>query len=215
MPDYQKAKIYRIVSNVCDLVYYGSTCETLSQRLAQHRANYKRYLEGKNNNVTSFEIIEKGNYEIVLVENYPCNSKEELHRRERFYIENNECVNKQVPCRTKKEFYEDNREKILEYQKEYREENREKISEKKKEYYEDNREKKLEKQKEYHEKNHEKYLQYQKEYYEDNREKILQETKEKICCEICGSIIRKQLIRRHQRSLKCQKAKSTCNNYAE
>ncbi len=144
MPDYSKAKIYRIVSNVCDLVYYGSTCETLSRRLAQHRCHYTKYLEGVGGDMTSFEIIEKGNYEIVLVENYPCNSREELHRRERFYIENNECVNKRVPCRTRKEYYEE----ICEKKKEYYEENREKILEKQKKYREDNREKILQKAKE-------------------------------------------------------------------
>jgi hypothetical protein len=150
MPDYSKAKIYRIVSNVCDLVYYGSSCETLSKRLAQHRRSYNSYLKGKGNYTASFEIIEKGNYEIILVENCPCNSKEELKSRERFYIENNNCVNKYIPGRT----LEETREKV-------------------------------------------------KEYYQENREKILKQKSEKICCEICGSKIRKPDIKRHQRTLKC------------
>ena len=34
------------------------------------------------------------NEEIELVENYPCNSKEELEKKEGEYIKNNECVNK-------------------------------------------------------------------------------------------------------------------------
>jgi vacuolar-type H+-ATPase subunit H len=191
MPDYSKAKIYRIVSNVCDLVYYGSTCETLSRRLCQHRGDYKLYLKENQNYITSFQIIEKGNYEIVLVENYPCNSKAELKKRERFYIENNDCVNKYIPGRTKEEYYQDNREKILEYLKEYREKNREKILEYFKEYCEENREK---------------ILEQKKEYREENREKISQQRKEKICCEICGSTITKHHYARHQRTLKCQKA---------
>ena len=176
MPDYQKAKIYRIVSNVCDLVYYGSTCETLSRRLQEHRSAYKSYLNGKSKNISSYEVIEKGNYQIILVENYPCNSREELKARERFYIENNNCVNKCIPGRTYKEYYQDNREKKLEYLKEYRE------------------------------KNHEKILEYFKEYYEANSEKILEQKKEKIRCEICDSEIVKHGINRHQLSLKCQKA---------
>ena len=191
MPDYQKGKIYRIVSNVCDLVYYGSTCETLSRRLSEHRADYKLYLNGKDKYITSFEIIEKGNYEIVLVENYPCNSKVELKSRERFYIENNECVNKYIPGRTQKEWVEENPEKIKEYKKKWYESNLEKILEHLKEYYEDTREK---------------ILEQRKEYYEDNRKKILQQRKEKICCEICGSTITKHNIKIHQRSLKCQKS---------
>ena len=40
------------------------------------------------------------NCKIELVENYACNSKEELNAREGFYIQNNECVNKLVAGRT-------------------------------------------------------------------------------------------------------------------
>ena len=133
MPDYQKAKIYRIVSNVCDLVYYGSTCETLSRRLQEHRSAYKSYLNGKGNNISSYEVIEKGNYQIILVENYPCNSREELKARERFYIENNNCVNKCIPGRTYKEYCEENRKRLIEYKKEWYESHREIISQEKKE----------------------------------------------------------------------------------
>jgi hypothetical protein len=55
--------------------------------------------------MTSFKILEKNNYDYSLVESYPCKSKDELHARERFYIENNECVNKYVPTRSHKEYY--------------------------------------------------------------------------------------------------------------
>ena len=43
------------------------------------------------------------NCKIELVENYPCNSKEELTAREGFYIQSNECVNKLVAGRTQRE----------------------------------------------------------------------------------------------------------------
>jgi hypothetical protein len=114
MSDYSQGKIYKIISSECDDVYYGSTVLQLNQRLALHKHNYKKYLKGITRFVTSFKIIESGNYEIVLVENYPCNSKKELELRERFYIENNECVNKFIPGRTKKEYEQDNRERIRE-----------------------------------------------------------------------------------------------------
>jgi hypothetical protein len=35
---------------------------------------------------------------IVLIENYPCDSKNELHARERYYVNNIDCVNKNKPC---------------------------------------------------------------------------------------------------------------------
>ena len=123
MSDYSQGKIYKIISSECDLVYYGSTCITLKERLIKHKSDYKYYLEGKKNYMTSFVIIEKGNYEIVLVEDYPCNSKAELHLRERFYIENNECVNKCIPGRTPKEYQRDNCEIIREQRKQYYKDN--------------------------------------------------------------------------------------------
>ena len=113
MVNYQLGKIYRIVCNTTGLTYYGSTCEdTMAKRLSHHKDSYKRYLNGNYGFTTSFEILKNENYEIILVENFPCNSKDQLHARERFYIESNECVNKIIPTRTKKEYREQNKEEI-------------------------------------------------------------------------------------------------------
>ena len=115
MVNYQNSKIYRIVDNTNGNVYYGSTCEnTLALRLSKHKADYKQYLNRNHNFTTSFDILKNNNYEIILVESYPCNNKDELHARERFYIENNECVNKYIPNRTNKEWCERNKEVIAE-----------------------------------------------------------------------------------------------------
>ena len=49
MSRYRNAKIYKIVSNKTGLVYIGSTCKTLPQRIAQHERDYQQYLKtGKN-----------------------------------------------------------------------------------------------------------------------------------------------------------------------
>ena len=97
MNKYQSAKIYKIVSDSCDSVYYGSTCQKLSQRMAGHRASYKSWKAGKHNYVTSYDIIKHGDAIIVLVEDVPCDSKEQLLKIERRYVENNDCVNKYIP----------------------------------------------------------------------------------------------------------------------
>jgi hypothetical protein len=95
MPDYQLAKIYKIVCNITGDIYIGSTCEPiLARRLAGHVANYKSYLNGKCNNVTSFKIIANDDYDIVLIELFPCNSKDELHSRESHYTQTIQCVNR-------------------------------------------------------------------------------------------------------------------------
>jgi hypothetical protein len=77
----------------------------------------------------------------MLVEDFPCERKEQLHARERFYIESNDCLNKRIPGRTKKEYYADNVEKFNEHNKKYNAENSEKIKEQCKQYSIDNSEK--------------------------------------------------------------------------
>ena len=155
MPNYQNGKIYELVDLTNNNKYYGSTVQDLKLRKSGHVRDYKKYLnENKNYSyISSFEIIKNNNYEIYLVEEYPCNSKSELEAREGYYIRNNKCVNKIIPGRTLKEWKIDNKEKI----KQYHIDNKEKINEKTKEYKYNNKEK---------------IKQYKKQYTINNKEKI-------------------------------------------
>ena len=97
--DYQNSKIYKIESHQGNKVYIGSTTEkTLARRMACHRSHYKGWKDGKRYRVSSYYLFDEyglENCNIVLVENYPCNTKDELTIREQFYIKNTEnCVNK-------------------------------------------------------------------------------------------------------------------------
>ena len=81
--NYQNSKIYKITDNLSDMIYIGSTCKTLEQRLKQHIANNKSYKAGKYPNfVTVFKILDNNDYKIELVENYPCATKQDLNIRE-------------------------------------------------------------------------------------------------------------------------------------
>ena len=73
---YQRGKVYKLISNQTDAVYYGSTIEdTLTNRLSGHRRGYKCWLNGKHYYyVTSFEILKYEDCKIILVESYPCNT---------------------------------------------------------------------------------------------------------------------------------------------
>jgi len=172
MVNYNEGKIYKIVCNVTGEVYIGSTCmPTLAKRLAEHRNGFKRWKEGKNKKHTrSFQIIERGDYSIVLIENVNCDTKEELLRRERFHIENNTCINKNIPLRTNAEYYLDNKEHIAEYNLKNKEE--------KKEYYKEYKLKNKEHIKEYYLENKEQIKQYKKEYYLENKDHLLEQQKE-------------------------------------
>ena len=110
--------IYKIHSYNTNLLYYGSTYNKLGKRLANHKSYYKRWLINKKKYVTSFKIIELDDPLITLVESIICNNRDELRARERWYIENNNCVNKNIPGRTIKEYYESNKDKYREYNKE-------------------------------------------------------------------------------------------------
>ena len=92
---YFRGKIYKLISNNTENVYYGSTIEEkLSNRLAGHRRKYKKWLNGTYCYVASFEVVEYEDCKIILVESYPCKTFYELTAREQYYIDNNICVNK-------------------------------------------------------------------------------------------------------------------------
>ena len=92
-----QAKIYKIVDDTNNNIYIGSTCQSLKTRLTHHKSNYKAYLKGLYCNTTSFDIIKNNDYKIELLENCNITTKQELIARERYYIENNNSLNKVIP----------------------------------------------------------------------------------------------------------------------
>ena len=212
MPDYQNGKIYKIYCNITEEVYYGSTTVPLCKRVAGHRTAYKQWIEGKKKYCKSFDILGRGDYSYSLVEDCPCERKENLLVRERYYIQNNHCVNKDVPeknkevlAEKKKEYYEKNKEVIAEKKKEGYEKNKEVIVEYRKEYYEKNKEVLLGRQKEYNEKNKVGVAEKKKEWYEKNKEVILEKNKERIRCECCNCEMANSSWLQHTKTKKHQK----------
>jgi hypothetical protein len=102
MVNYQNGKIYCIRSRSRpDLVYVGSTANTLSKRFGGHKAS---------NTCSSKQIIDVGDAYIELIEEYPCENKEQLFRREGQIMRSMVCVNHNIAGRTSKEYYQDNKE---------------------------------------------------------------------------------------------------------
>ena len=178
---YQRGKIYKLISNQTDEIYYGSTVErVLTNRLAGHRVSYKQWINKKNHYISSYEIVKYDDAKIILVESFPCNTKYELTAREQFYIDNFICVNKQkaptglIKSQYRKQYYKDHIEEIKNNTKTYKHINRDKYFEYNKKYYEDNK----------------KIINEQsKQYYKNNKDKIIEQKKQKINC-ICGLCIR-------------------------
>lgn len=94
MPDYSKSIIYKLYDNTNGDTYYGSTCNKLWYRIHQHKndaTNPKKSCKSKS-------IILNGDYSYSVVEEVSCENKHQLHTRERWWIENNNCVNKYIPA---------------------------------------------------------------------------------------------------------------------
>lgn len=171
--EYRNGKIYRLVSDETGEQYVGSTTQPLSKRKSYHKARYNFWKAGKGEYYTSFKIIGTENYDIVLIEDYPCNSKEQLHARERFWIETIEggCVNRAIPTQTPQEYYQAHRQHKLDYAQEYRTNNKTKIND------------------------------YAVQYRTENRELISQKKKEKVECE-CRSVVCKNDLSKHKKTKK-------------
>jgi len=131
MVNYQNAKIYRIICNKTGLQYIGSTTAKLCVRLSQHRTLRKADASG-----TSKLVLLNNDYQIILIEDFPCERKEQMLARERWYIENYDCVNKNIPLQTQTEWYNANRERLINTQMIWNESNKDKCRQYQKKYYE-------------------------------------------------------------------------------
>lgn len=96
----EPVKIYRLY-NDRGQCYYGCTTKTLKRRLGQHRTSAKTQACTSHLLFEPSCDLEEPVVNIELVEELGrCNCHK---KREAYYIENNECVNKYVPGRTHKE----------------------------------------------------------------------------------------------------------------
>ena len=177
--DYAKTIIYILV-HFNDLnnenVYVGH-CTNMTKRKCQHKTTCCNPNDKKHNLKVYQFIRENGGWdqwEMILVEKYPCDNVDQARARERYWKrELNATLNTYEPGRTSKEWFDDNKE-IL--------------AEKAKIYYRENIENKSN---------------YDKERYNNLKEEIAEKNKEKTTCE-CGSVFRKCTIARHHNTKKHQ-----------
>ena len=125
--DYSKCQIYKIVCK--DLTvkdcYVGNTCNWV-KRKANHKntatnENHKEY-----NYKKAITIRENGgwnNWEMVLIENYPCETDLEARSKEREWLEKlGATMNSMSPLRTPEEHKQYNSKHGIEYHSAHREE---------------------------------------------------------------------------------------------
>lgn len=176
MSKYEHGKIYKIISSQSDKMYIGSTVSKyLCERMGQHKYAFVHKNVKK---CRANEIVQYDDAKIVLIENYPCKSRDELLQREQFWIDQhqNDCLNAHKawkgPMSTQ------------DYHKQKYERKKSEISLKSKERYA---------------KNCEAIKQKAKEYRAQNQEKIQAKKLERITCD-CGIEILKSNISTHKKT---------------
>lgn len=182
---YEKGKIYKL--QCMDGHYYiGSTTQKLNHRFSNHKQSSK---SDTSKVYTYINSIGWDNVQIELIEDYPCNKKSELNKREDYHIRQSKtdelCLNnngaylsEEKRKEQKKEYYEANKEAIIEKTRKYVEENREIVDKKRAEYRKENAKLLSEKQKQYVLENKEQVKETRQAYLTKNKEKIREYWKE-------------------------------------
>jgi hypothetical protein len=184
--NYQNSKIYRII---CDdgHYYYGSTITDLKRRLAGHKCKSKTENSKVYNHINS---IGWDRVKIELIENFECNSKRDLTKREDYYIFEKKldplCLNtmrafvtQEESNKTRKYYIDKNKEHINKLAKQSRESHIGRQSKYAHTWYEKNKEECIQKSMKYYEQNKENELLKRKQYYQANRTRILKSKQER------------------------------------
>jgi adenylate kinase family enzyme len=203
---YKNSQIYKIIDIGRNECYIGSTVQPLSARMSTHRAEYKRFLRGESGTFfSSFELFKKYSLEgciIELLENFPCDTKEQKHAREGYWIKHEDCINKRVAGRTGHEYRQDNKDILTQKKKVHYETNREHILQQQREYYQQHKDYIVERVKNYSMHNKEAIKERMKKYREDNKEHINSYKNEKHVCSACGVQYTNRHKARHEKSQK-------------
>ena len=153
-----------------------------------------------------FDLFDKygvNNCEILLIENYPSTTKDELISREKYFIKSLSCLNKYIPGRTLEEYKKESQDILNE-----RERKRNATAERKayiKEHYENNKEYKLEQLRiRYQEKKEEikeKGMVYRNSLTDEHKQEIYARKRERTAC-VCGCFTARGDMTKHMKSKK-------------
>ena len=139
--------------------YVGST-KNLKRRLKDHKCNTNCKRRRDHKSILYQTIRDTGgwtNWSYQILAKVRVNNYTELHKFEALFIKSTEnTLNKIIPTRSRKQHYEEEKERILAYKKSYHQNNRDKISKRRKEKYEQNKKAIRIKQKAYYDLNRDK-----------------------------------------------------------
>lgn len=187
--NYEKTIIYKLCCKDTEIkeCYVGSTIDFVDRK-SEHKRCCTNELK-KEYHTKKYQFIREhggwDNWEMVIIENYKCNSSSEKRIRERYWTDKIDAELNMIKAHITKEeikeentikcktYYEENKEKFKETNKLYKENNKEKIKELQKTWYENNKESIKEK----NETKKEDKKEYMKKWREENKEKIKEQRK--------------------------------------
>jgi len=174
--DYSKGQIYKLCCldpTITD-IYVGSTLNFKNRKYEHKKNSTSNHKIVKNLKVYK-TIRENGgfeNWDMVLIKDFPCNDRKELHREEnKIMLELKANLNMRQASRNNKQYYEDEKKTLLKKQKIKYEINKSSI------------------------------LKRQKQYRINNLDIVKKKQVEKIKCE-CGCILSRTNISTHKKSKK-------------
>ena len=83
---YETCYVYKIINDIDDLIYIGSTADKLCKRMVRHRSDAKRENTKNTKFYTHIKLHGIDNFKIILVEEFKSINRETLRKHEDKYI---------------------------------------------------------------------------------------------------------------------------------
>ena len=141
-----KGFIYKISNSDESIVYVGSTIKTIEQRWSKHKAEYKRWIDGRTHPCAIYHHFKEygiDKFKIVKISEHEVDDRKQLLEFEQLTIDRTENIcNRYKACQT----YDQHQA----YMQQYREANHDKLKKYINDYYQSNKEQIKAKQREKH-----------------------------------------------------------------
>lgn len=183
-------------------IYVGST-KSMRNRRSSHKSACLNESDNHHNLYLYKFIRAHGgwdNWTMVVIDTMTFTNKEELHTRERKWIEDLQAtLNCNIPMHSISEWYQENKEEVRKKSQEYYAQNTDHIKQRVKNYALAHKDEKKIYSRNYSQENQDHIREYQRQYRESHENEISSQRSEQVLCE-CGSSVSKRNMSTHRKS---------------